>query len=818
VTRPVDTFALWWRWSWRDLRGRWLQVLAIAAIIAIGTGLYASLTSSTQWRRDSYAASYAAVDAHDVVVRLSPGTSTSTGTLRALLDRIGADVPVAAAVERLSAPTQVDASTAARTLLVSGRIIGVEVRDGGPAVDRVGVLGGRGLTAADDGQATAVVDVHFARRYDLPDSGTVRLGAGREITYVGHGEAPEQFLSVTDAGTVFAQSSFAVFYTSLATAQDLLGTPGQVNELAVRFAPGVSIDRAADALRTALGTSDLAATVVPLDEDRVHVYLYNDIDGDQRFFDIFAVLILGGASFAAFNLTGRMVESQRREFGIGMALGANRALLALRPMLVALQIVFGGVVLGVLVGVGFDALMRDLMAMFLPLPIWRTAFQPRAFAKGATLGLAMPLVATIWPVVRATRVAPVDALRTAHLASTGGAFAPLLRRLRLPGDSMDQMPLRDVVRAPRRTVLTVFGIATAVATLVVVMGTVDTFSEAIDRGEREILAGDPTRMTVDLTGFVPLDSATAEAVTQARTIALAVPALQVGGRLSSPGGVEPFDVFVTLLDFTNPVWAPTAVRGSLDRATAGIVISEKAAADLRAGVGDVVTLVHPRRADTGYTMVASVVPVVAIHPNPYRFVAFMDLSHADLLNLTGVVNMFEVVPAPGASSVDVQRELFGTPGVAAAQPVTEVVRSIRDFIGSILDILGIAQSAVVALAVLIAFNSSSISADERRRQHATMFAFGIPVSRVVRNSFVESIIIGVLSTVLGIALGYAVLTWIVHTLLPDTVPEINVHVTLRASSIGIIAALGVAAVAAAPLFTIRRLRRMPIPDTLRVQE
>jgi len=126
--------------------------------------------------------------------------------------------------------------------------------------------------------------------------------------------------------------------------------------------------------------------------------------------------------------------------------------------------VVGGVALGIGVGVGFNVLMRNLMATFLPLPVWRTTFQYGPFAKGALLGLAMPFAATVWPVVRATRVAPIDALRTGHLASAGGAFAPLLRRLRLPGNSLDQMPLRDVVRAPRRTALTAFGIATAVAT------------------------------------------------------------------------------------------------------------------------------------------------------------------------------------------------------------------------------------------------------------------------------------------------------------------------------------------------------------------
>ena len=49
--------------------------------------------------------------------------------------------------------------------------------------------------------------------------------------------------------------------------------------------------------------------------------LYDDIDNDQKFFTIFALLILAGAAFAAFNLIGRIVEAQRREIGVGMSLG-----------------------------------------------------------------------------------------------------------------------------------------------------------------------------------------------------------------------------------------------------------------------------------------------------------------------------------------------------------------------------------------------------------------------------------------------------------------------------------------------------------------
>ena len=52
----------------------------------------------------------------------------------------------------------------------------------------------------------------------------------------------------------------------------------------------------------------------------------------------------------------------------------------------------------------------------------------------------------------------------------------------------------------------------------------------------------------------------------------------------------------------------------------------------------------------------------------------------------------------------------------------------------------------------------------------------------------------------------------------DTYPELGLPVTLTPASIAIAAALGIVAVALAPLFGVRRLRNMDLPATLRVVE
>ncbi len=809
--------ALWLRWSRRDLRARWLQVGAIAAIVALGTGLYAGLSGTTVWRRTSYERSYEVLAAHDVRAVLTGGATAPQGALRAVLGSLGTDVRVEASAERLSFPTQVDASDDGRTVLVSGRVVGIDVSAGAPAVDRVAALTGRTLDAGDEGTDNAVVQAQFADHHRLPPTGTVRVGAGVPLTWVGLGLAPEQFLAVNDTGAMFVEAGYTVVYTSLGTAQRLAGGDAVVNELVVRVA-GDDRPAAAAAVERALASAGLAAQVTTLDEDRAHVYLFNDADRDQRFFNIFAVLLLLGAAFAAFNLTGRMVEAQRREIGIGMALGVPPRTIAVRPLLAAAQIVLGGVVLGMAVGLVVDELMHDLLVRLMPLPVWQTDFQAGAFARGAAVGALLPLTATLWPVWRAVRVTPVDALRTAQVASTGGPLAPVLRHLRLPGDSLRQMPLRDALRAPRRTVLTALGIATAVGTMYTVFGMVDTFVGTIDRGEQEALGPEPDRMTVELTALVPEGSAPAQAVTGARTLRATAPGIQLSGELAAPDGRDRFSVYITLIDFTNDVWRPTAWRGSLTANGPGVVISEKAARDLHVDVGDTVQLVHPRRTGLTYETVTSSMPVVAVHPNPYRFVVYVDRADASGFAMDGLVNVYAALPAAGASAEEVQRELFGTPGVAAAQPVREVVDAIRAFIGEMLDVLDVASGAVLLLAVLIAANSSTISADERRRQHATMFAFGLPVSRVLRMSVVESLLVGVLGTVIGLALGAALLDWIIRSLMPETMPDLGIDTIVSVRTVVEATLLGIGATAAAPLLTVRRLRRMRIPETLRVQE
>jgi putative ABC transport system permease protein len=137
-----------------------------------------------------------------------------------------------------------------------------------------------------------------------------------------------------------------------------------------------------------------------------------------------------------------------------------------------------------------------------------------------------------------------------------------------------------------------------------------------------------------------------------------------------------------------------------------------------------------------------------------------------------------------------------------------------DFIG----VLRVIEGFALALVLLIAFNSSSIGIDERRRENATMIAFGISDGEAVGLAVAESVLVGALGTLAGLAGGFLLVGWVANETLPETLPDLGLVTYISPGSLAIAAGVALLAVAIAPLLSARRIRHMDVPSTLRVVE
>ena len=183
-----------------------------------------------------------------------------------------------------------------------------------------------------------------------------------------------------------------------------------------------------------------------------------------------------------------------------------------------------------------------------------------------------------------------------------------------------------------------------------------------------------------------------------------------------------------------------------------------------------------------------------------------------------MANILQARPASGVESDTLKQELFRLPGVGSVQKATASSDVFEDQFGRFTGILYFILIAVMALALLIAYNTASINMDERRREHATMFAYGLPARTVLGMAITESTILGIISTVLGLVGGYLLLQWVVIVLIPATMPDLGMEAIIKPATLALAVVLGIVAVAVAPVLTLRRLSKMDVPSTLRVME
>jgi putative ABC transport system permease protein len=815
---------LWLRWSWRDLRARWLQVVAIALIIALGTGVFAGFGGQETWRVNSLDQSYKRLNMYDLRMKLADGSYLEGDKLMAALEGIQG---VSVLETRLIMPTLVDASHDDKTILVQGRLVGVDVADGGPHVSNLYVSkgNGRSLIPADSGQNVAVVEHQFARAYHLKPGSPIRVSGDVALDYVGMGLSPEYFHVMPENGTIMGEESFAVLFVPLETVQKLAGREGLVNDVAFVLAQGVDRGAVQAEIQTRLASAFPANgfEISTRDDDPVAKMLYLDAKNDQSMWNSIAILFLIGAMLGAFNLAGRIVEAQRRQIGIGMALGVPRRWLAFRPMLVGLQIAVLGTILGLGAGLVLSWLFVEMLRAYLPLPYWDVSFYLPGYLEATLLGILLPFAATLIPVWRAVRVQPVDAIRSGYLVAKGGGLSWITNYVPLPGKSFGQMPFKNILRSPWRTLLTVLGVAMAIVLMTALVGFLDSFIATMDQGEDAYLHEGASRLLVSLDFFYPVTHDRVTAIqnlnredgtplfTQVET------ALVLDGKLIH--GSQKLDAFLELHDMEHAIWRPTLVKGALKADGPGLIISEKAAEDLGVTVGDHITLEHPRREGLlSFRLVQTEVPVIGIHDNPIRALAYMDQNGASTMGLADVTDLLVVNPAQGVSSDEVKLALLTQPGVASVQAISEFSRAFDQVLRLFVWFLRVVQVIVLIMAFLIAFNSTSINVDERFREIATMFAFGLPLRTVTRMQMLENLIVGILGTVVGVIAGWYVLNAFLASRVKEQLADFKFVVTISPMTLAVSVMLGVLVVALAPLFSIRRMTRMDIPSTLRVME
>jgi putative ABC transport system permease protein len=258
------------------------------------------------------------------------------------------------------------------------------------------------------------------------DAATARAGGwrlGDRLGIVGADGVLHRFRVVGVTGFAGAQSPASALDTfdtptvavlQTAAAQRLLGRGDTADQILVRAAPGVAPDTLRDRIAGRLPAGRLevvtAADLAARQVGEVQGYL----DGLRATLLAFAAVALLVGSFIIWNTFSVLVAGRTRELALLRLLGATRrqvlgSVLA-EATVVGLVAAAAGVAAGVGAAVGLEALLRRLGDTFPPAGL---VVAPRTVLAGLAVGTLVTVAAALAPARRASRVAPLEAIREA---------------------------------------------------------------------------------------------------------------------------------------------------------------------------------------------------------------------------------------------------------------------------------------------------------------------------------------------------------------------------------------------------------------------
>ena len=232
------------------------------------------------------------------------------------------------------------------------------------------------------------------------------LAAGSEVVLLGRDSAPVRFVvsGVYDSGTMERPGSAQVLLPDITPFADP-AKPAYDTQVVVRSS-GADQAMLVERLQTALGDEFQVTTGLAYTE-----YLlarYGGTDDIALAMTLFAVVALIVAAMVVLNTFTILIAQRTRELGLLRSIGAQRRQIFRSVLLESAVVGVVASLLGLAAGIGLAAALQSVLGSA---PV-RLPVGAAAVAAAFAVGLGVTLVAAVLPARRATRVSPMEVLRT----------------------------------------------------------------------------------------------------------------------------------------------------------------------------------------------------------------------------------------------------------------------------------------------------------------------------------------------------------------------------------------------------------------------
>lgn len=756
----------------RDLWRLRAQSFAIALVIAAGVGMVIMSFGMIRSLEATRAAYYDRYRFADVFAPVRRAPASVVAQLRTVLG-------VAYAEGRVSTSAILDVVGVAEP--ISARVHSLPAADG---LNLLVLRSGRLPNAATADEA--VVNEAFAKaaRLELGETFIALLYGKRvQLRLVGTVLSPEYVYAVAP-GQVFPDNRrYGIVWMNrepLAAALDLTNS---FNEALIRLAPHASeseVVRRTDLLLDRYGATGAYGRNLQI-SDR---FVSNEIDQLSTTVELLPPIFLAVAAFLLNIVLVRLVDTEREVIGLMKAFGySNRAVMGHYAGL-ALLLSAGGLALGSILGTWLGRALAIMYQQYFVFPFLQFRAGLDAYLIGAAATFAAALIGAAVAVRRAARLTPAEAMRPPAPADYSGRWTSGLAR-RLGPDEPSRIVLRNLLRRPLRTTLTIIGLSAALALYIASASATDNVDAMID-----LAFGRAERGDLVVTFAEPRDARAVYELASLPGVMRVEPFRAVGAKLISGHHLvreglssgSPGADLSRLVDLNGRVIEPPA---------GGVVISSRLSKQLgvRAGEDLAAKVTEGERPEIQ-------VKVSQVIDTPLGSSARLDKTALNRIMGEGDVSSGAYLAVDPAFSERIFRELKETPQIASVTSEIAIIEGVRDTVAQQMGIVTLFNTGLAALIVLgVVYNSARISLSEQARDLASMRVLGFRRGEAAFVLLGELGLLILLSIPVGIAMGIWLSRYVTEQFSADlyTIP-FGIHAATLAE--GVLVVMAAAAVTA----------------------
>lgn len=633
-------------------------------------------------------------------------------------------------------------------------------------------------------------------------------------------QVPVETFTITGIATMgeatnLGGATFAGF--ELTEAQRLFGLPNRLSEINIKAESGVSSETLKDRVAAALPDTLEAVTGQEQSNEQIE-----EINQNLGFINTALLAFAGIAIFVGSFIiqnTFRIIVAQRsKELALLRAIGATRAQVVRLVLYEAIGIALLASTLGIFAGLIISMGVRGLMnALGFGIPGGNMTIEPRTVLVSLGVGVVVTLIAALLPAIKASRVAPVEALRenetsgpkrksmlkrgvSGSLLLAFGAgltifglngeisqplyavgfgvmlmfiavstIAPLLsiplaRLIGAPLVHTRGIPARlardNAIRTPRRTASTAAAlmIGVSLVTMLSIMAT--TLKSEITKILDDSFPADLTVYSTNIgqggpgtSGFSPEVYKLVEEIDELKTVVGVRYAFQ---SVRINGAVQDFFAGVDAQTFSQVMDLSESEGAYEGVQSGGLLVSKKLADNQNWKIGDIATLEFATTGTQQFTVSGIFTEAFDsdLIVSTETYLANIPLNDLTMLLIEASDNV-EVADA----KAKVIETLAGFPQLEV-QDKGDLFQTAEEQIDQVLALFWGLLAFAVIIAVLGITNTLMLSISERTRELGMLRAIGMTRAQMRRMIRYESIIIALFGAVLGVVMG-AFFAWAV---------------------------------------------------------